>query len=200
MRRRSTASNRRVWVDVDDLPIGTTSLVLRRLAREDAAGALLLSNERRFREWLPSQVYANAAEAESALDFLVGQYAAPGTPRLGAYVLAIDHKAHRQLIGHVGFSPIDHDVEIGFAIGEGYQRRGLGTEAVVAACCWAFGRFELARIVAVTAAGNAASKGLLARAGFEHEEDRVMNFQGAKQLVNVYALSSKNRAAMFRGR
>jgi RimJ/RimL family protein N-acetyltransferase len=174
---------------VEDLPIITESLLLRQFVPEDAAAALLLSNEQGFREWLPSQVYADEAEARSVLESLISQYIAPANPRLGPYVLAIEHRVDRQLIGHVGFSPIDQDVEIGFAIAERYQRRGLAIEAILAGSRWAFDKFELPRILAITRQTNQASRRALERAGFEHEEDRIMRFQGTQEPVSVYALS-----------
>lgn len=170
------------------LRIGTEALVLRPFELGDAAAAYVLSNEPAFRQWLPSQVYADEAEACGALKFLVEQYAAPADPRLGPYVLAVEHRVDGSLIGHVGLSPIEGDVEIGFAIAEAYQRQGLATEGVVAACRWAFVRFGLSRILAMAAQSNQGSRRVLARAGFVHQEDRVMCFQGAEQAVSVYCL------------
>lgn len=174
-----------------DVEVETASITLRRLVAGDAADLFLLSNEPTFRQWLPSQVYADEAEARAALDFLASQCAAPANPKLGPYVLAIEHRVDRRLIGHVGLSPIGSDVEIGFAIAEAYQRRGLAAEAVVAACRWAFERFELSMILGIAAQRNEASMRVLLRAGFEHEEDRVMCFQGTEQAVAVYGLSRR---------
>jgi len=161
-------------------------LVLRPFELGDTAAVYTLSNEPSARKWLPSQVYADENAARETLEFLMGQYAAPVDPRRGAYVLAIDHRADSTLIGHVGLSPFEGDVEIGFAIAEAYQRQGLAVEAVTAACHWAFGRFGLPRILGITADSNQGSKKVLARAGFEHHVDRVMGFQGLDQQVSVY--------------
>jgi RimJ/RimL family protein N-acetyltransferase len=168
--------------------IETEALVLRPFGLGDAAVAYVLSNEPAFRQWLPSQVYADEVEACGALKFLVEKYAAPADPRLGPYVLAVEHQVDGSLIGHVGLSPFEGDVEIGFAIAEAYQRQGLATEGVVAACRWAFGRFGLTRILAIAAQSNQGSRRVLARAGFGHQEDRVMCFQGTEQAVSVYCL------------
>jgi len=97
----------------------------------------------------------------------------------------------RALIGHVGFSPLDDEVEIGFSIAQNYQRRGLAAEAILAASRWALQTFELDRIIAVTSAGNMASKRTLERAGFAYEGDEAMNFQGTEQDVSVYALKRR---------
>jgi RimJ/RimL family protein N-acetyltransferase len=169
--------------------IETASLELRPFRIEDAAAAHVLSNEAQFRQWLPSQVYADEAAARCALQSLIEGYGLPADPRHAPFVLATDHKKDERLIGHVGLSPFGGEVEVGFAIAEAYQRRGLATEAVVAACHWAFARFELARIVAITAVSNLGSRAVLARAGFEHQEDRVGDFQATQQTVSVYRLS-----------
>jgi RimJ/RimL family protein N-acetyltransferase len=80
-------------------------------------------------------------------------------------------------------------VEIGFSIAERIQRQGLATEAIGAASRWAFRRFGLKRILGVTSNANLASMRTLRRAGFVHDEDRVMNFQGSEEEVRVYVLS-----------
>lgn len=174
--------------------IETQALVLRPFTLEDTAHVYALNKEPSARQWLPSQVYADEAEARAVLEFLIDQFTVPGDPRRGAYVMAIDHRRDNKLIGHVGLSPFEGDVEVGFAIAEAYQRRGLAVEAVTGACRWALGRFGLARILAITAHSNRGSRKVLARAGFEHHEDRVMCFQGTEQMVSVYCLSGSAEA------
>jgi RimJ/RimL family protein N-acetyltransferase len=173
---------------ISQLPLETPSLLLRHFVAGDAATALALSNEETSRTWLPSQVYRDPAHASTALAFLIAQCAWPGNPKHGAYVLAIEHRLDGVLIGHVGFSPLDDEVEIGFSIAQSYQRRGLATEAIVAAARWALQNFALERIIAVTAAANHASKRTLERAGFANERDQKMKFQGTEQDVTIYAL------------
>lgn len=93
------------------LPINTPSLRLRHITGEDAARMMELNGEPSTRRWLPSHVYANAQEAVERMNYLMACYASPGDPRLGPYVLAVDHIASGTLLGHVGFSPLDGDVE-----------------------------------------------------------------------------------------
>jgi len=176
-------------VAVEQLPLETRSLLLRRFVLEDAAAMFILSNEETCRTWLPSQVYRDHAHALSALKFLISQSVAPGHPRLGPYVLAIEHRIDRALLGHVGFSPLDAEVEIGFSIAENRRARGFATEAIVRASRWAFQAFELDRILGITSVANVASRRTLARAGFACEGDRAMNFQGTEQDVSVYVLA-----------
>ena len=171
--------------------IETEALVLRPFELGDAAAVCAQSNEPACRQWLPSQVQADEAEAHALLKLLIEQYAAPADPRHGPYVLAVDHRSDGGLIGHVGLSPLDGDVEVGFAIAEAYQRQGLAVEAVIAACHWAFDEFGLPRIMAIAAQSNHGSRKVLARAGFEHQVDRVMCFQATEQAVSVYCLSGQ---------
>jgi len=177
------------------LPVETRRLLIRHFVLEDATVVRLLSNERASRVWLPSQVCKDDAHATAILEDLIGHYAIPANPRHGPYVLALEHRVDRRLIGHVGFSPLDDDVEIGFAIAQDYQGQGLATEAVVAASRWAFEVFELDRILGITSGANIASKRTLSRAQFIYEGDRVMNFQGDEQSVSVYALYGGPRPA-----
>jgi RimJ/RimL family protein N-acetyltransferase len=155
----------------------------------------VLSNEDASRAWLPSQIYRDEVHAVSALTFLIDQFATPGDPRHGAYVLGIEHRSSGDLIGHVGFSPYEDDVEIGFAVAQAYQRRGLAVEAIVAGCRWVFQEFELDRILGIASVANVGSRRALARAGFVHLEDKVMNAQGTVQPVSFYALAAPDRAA-----
>ena len=168
----------------------TRSLVLRQFVPGDAAMVFLLSNEETARTWLPSQVYRDHAHALSVLESLMRQYSTPGNPRHGPYVLAIEHRASSSLIGHIGFSPLDGEVEIGFSIAQKYQRQGFASEAIVAASRWAFRAFALDRIVGITSVANVASRRALLRARFAYEGDKLMRSQGAEQEVCVYGLSS----------
>ena len=136
--------------------------------------------------WLPSHVYADLDEAQSRMHYLVSCYASPGDPREGPYVLAVEHLASRVLLGHVGFSPFDGDVEVSYAIAEHARERGYGSEALRYTCRWAAQTFNLPRILAITEAANLPSRRTLIAAAFVHGEDTVMEFQGARQTVSRY--------------
>lgn len=101
------------------LPIPTSSLRLRPIWVEDAARMMELNGEPSTSRWLPSHVYAGLDEANSRMRHLIACYSSPGDPRLGPYVLAIDHLASGALLGHVGFSPFDGDVEVQASCGAG---------------------------------------------------------------------------------
>jgi RimJ/RimL family protein N-acetyltransferase len=168
------------------LPIRTPSLRLRALTAGDAVRMMALNGEPSTRRWLPSHVYADAEVAAARMQFLIGCYASPGDPRQGPFVLAVDDAASGDLLGHVGFSPFDDDVEVSYAIAEASRRRGLGAEALLHGCRWAAQQFNLASVLALTEAENTASRRTLDRAGFVHAGDVVMRFQGSPQTVSRY--------------
>ena len=192
MVRSAAEWTRRDALAANQLPLETPSLRIRHLVLEDAEAMLVLSNEEASRTWLPSQVYRDHAHAVSALESLVRPYASPANPTLGPYVLAIEHRLDGTLLGHVGFSPLEDEVEIGFSIAQSHQGQGLASEAIVAATRWAFDSFGLERILGITSAANVASGRALLRAGFVHQENRVMNFQGTGQDVRVYILTRRS--------
>lgn len=154
-----------------------------------------LNGEPSTRRWLPSHVYANTSEATSRMRYLISCYASPGDPRLGPYVLGVEHLASGALLGHVGFSPLDSDVEVSYAIAEGSRGRGYGSEVLLRACQWAAEHFSLPRILAITEVENAPSRRTLERAGFVHAEDTLMEFQGSQQTVSRYLWCRANEPA-----
>jgi RimJ/RimL family protein N-acetyltransferase len=121
---------------------------------------------------------------------LISLYSNPGNPRHGPYVLAIEHRADGALIGHVGFSPLGDEVEVGFSIAQAYQGQGLASEAIGVASRSALQAFGLDRILAVTSVANVASKRAVLRAGFVYTGDEARTFQGTLQRVSMYAISA----------
>jgi len=167
-------------------PIRTPALLLRQFVSADVPAIMALNAEPSTRRWLPSHVYATQEEATARIAFLMSCYADPGDPRLGPYVLAIEHGEERTLLGHVGFSPLGGEVETSYAIAESARGRGYATEALVHACDWLAGAHAVTSVVAVTASENVASRRTLERASFAHERDEVMTFQGSRQAVSRY--------------
>lgn len=168
------------------LPISTPSLRIRSIVVEDAERMMELNSEPSTRRWLPSHVYADVGEATSRMRYLISCYSTPGDPRLGPYVLAVEHLSSGALLGHVGFSPLDNEVEVSYAIAEASRGRGYGSEALLYACQWAAETFDLPSILAITESENAPSRRTLDRAAFVHAEDTVMQFQGSQQTVSHY--------------
>ncbi len=147
---------------------------------------MALNAETSTRQWLPSHVYPTLEEASSRLEYLIACYSEPGHPQRGPYVLAVEHKDEGKLLGHVGFSPFDDDVEVSYAIAESSRGRGYGTEALVHACKWIADAFSVSRVLAITESANVGSRRLLDRASFVRVHEGVMMFQGHEQLVSRY--------------
>jgi len=147
---------------------------------------LELNGEPTTRRWLPSHVYANTSEATTRMRYLISCYSSPGDPRLSPFVLAVEHIASGDLLGHVGFSPFDNEVEVSYAIAEGSRRRGYGSKALLNSCQWAAENFNLPSILALTESENTPSRRTLERAAFVHAQDTLMQFQGSQQLVSRY--------------
>jgi len=145
-----------------------------------------LNGEPTTRRWLPSHVYADMNEATSRMRYLISCYSSPGDPRLGPYVLGVEHLTSGALLGHVGFSPLDNEVEVSYAIAEGSRGRGYGSEALLYACQWAAENFNLSSVLAITESENMPSRRTLERAAFVHAEDTVMPFQGSQHTVSRY--------------
>lgn len=145
-----------------------------------------LNGEPSTRRWLPSHVYADLAEASARMQYLISCYSSPGDPRLGPYVLAVDHVATEALLGHVGFSPYYSEVEVSYAIAENSRGRGYGSEALLRGCQWASETFQLPSILAITETENEPSRRTLERAEFVHEKDILMQFQGREEKVSRY--------------
>ena len=168
------------------LPLHTPSLVLRHLVSGDAPAMMELNGESSTREWLPSHVYETPAVALARIAYLIAKYSSPGDPKAGPYVLGVARRDNGELLGHVGFSPLDADVEVSYAIAERARGRGYGTEALGHACAWATRTFSFDEVLAITATANEASRRVLLRASFVHRSDEVMNFQGTDQPVSRY--------------
>jgi ribosomal-protein-alanine N-acetyltransferase len=172
------------------LPITTTSLTLRTFEPEDAPKVFAMSQEIGIRTWLPDQVYEDAEAALEMLRCLIAKCREPGTPTLGPYVLGVCLTSSSELIGHVGLSPLNDQVEVGFAIEHRFQGRGFATEAIKAMSEWGLHRFGLAQVLGIAASENIASCRVLERAGFAFLDESMRSLHGRARLVRTYR---KNR-------
>jgi len=170
----------------DSPPIVARSVMLRCFVPEDAPKVFEMSQEDGLRRWIPDQVYEDEAATMEVLDYLIGKYRDPGTPSLAPYVLGVCLNDSGELIGHVGLSPLDGQVEIGYAIEDKHQGQGLASQAVRAMSEWALAHFELPRILGIVAIDNIASSRVLERAGFELAEESMGSLHGRSGLVRRY--------------
>jgi RimJ/RimL family protein N-acetyltransferase len=131
----------------------------------DAASVASEGNDRRI--WLqlrdrfphPYQL----ADAEAYID----RVASEDPPR--SFAIVVDHRA----VGGVGLQLMTdvnrRSAEIGYWLGAEYWRRGIATEALRLVTAWAFDAHGLLRIFAQPFAGNAASRRVLEKAGYQLE-------------------------------
>src|SRR5215216_6931139 len=163
--------------------VDTGALFLRHLTLDDTAAMFRLSQEEGARAWLPNQVYADEADALEVLRFLSSQYGPSANPRHSPYVLGVCLSASHELIGHVGFSPCEYGVEVGYAIGDAHQNRGYAKQAVFAATRWALSRFNLPFIHAIVAAENTRSYKVVESCGFQMVTVIQRKLHGVERLV-----------------
>ena len=140
----------------------TPRLLLRPFVKEDAPVLFRLSREEPLRRYIPDQVYESLEEAEEVACFLAEKVTHGEWP----YVLGITLKDTGELIGHVGLSPVEEGIEIGYAVAVNHQGKGYATEAVAAFSKWAAERFHLLRIFAILRADNTPSRRVLEKAGY----------------------------------
>jgi RimJ/RimL family protein N-acetyltransferase len=178
--------------DAAPLVVRTGTLFLRHLTLDDTAPIFRLSQEQGMRAWLPDQVYADEAEALEVLRFLSLQYGPSTDPRITPYVLAVCLAASNELIGHVGFSPCEYGVEIGYAIGDAHQNRGYAKQAAFAASTWALSRFGLPFVHAIVAVENVGCK-VLESCGFQVMAAVQRKLHGVERAVRIYRLSNATR-------
>ncbi|MCR5041296.1 MAG: GNAT family N-acetyltransferase [Clostridia bacterium] len=84
------------------------------------------------------------------------------------YALWMIEKKDGICIGDLCFKGLGENgvAEIGYGLKEEYREQGYATEAVKAACNWAFRHPEVKMLEAETDAGNAASQRVLEKCGF----------------------------------
>ncbi|MBI4510840.1 MAG: GNAT family N-acetyltransferase [Deltaproteobacteria bacterium] len=166
--------------------IRTPSLLLRRFSVEDVAKVFLMSREPGLQEWIPDQVYEDEQQAAKVLRYLIEKYEDPGDPRLAALVVGICLQATSELIGHVGLSPLQGEVEIGYAIEASHQGRGFASEAVAAMCAFGLEGLGLARILGIVHKDNIASCRVLEKAGLVLVREEAGTLHGRGGFVRRY--------------
>ena len=143
--------------------------MIRRFRAQDAEALAAYRSDpevARYQAWEPP-CSTRAAEAFIAsLEPLT-----PGTPGQW-FQFAVGLAPGGELIGDVALCPGERDprqAELGFSFSRAHQGRGLATEAVRCVVAYAFGAFELHRVVAATDLRNLRAQRLLERAGFRRE-------------------------------
>ncbi|MGD9707796.1 MAG: GNAT family N-acetyltransferase [Candidatus Delongbacteria bacterium] len=166
--------------------IETKYLILRPFILDDTEKVYQMSLEDGLKKWIPDQVYADENETSEVLEFLITCYNEPD-PKFKPFVLGIELKETRELIGHAGLSPLDNGgVEIGYAIEEKHQGKGYATEAVKAISEYAISHFGLKNITAVVDSMNTASVKALEKSGYKFVKEEFRDAFGRTGLCRIY--------------
>jgi [ribosomal protein S5]-alanine N-acetyltransferase len=164
------------------------NLILRPFTLDDTGKVYIMSLEDGMKKWIPDQVYADENEAREVLEFLITCYDKPD-PKIKPFVIGIELKGTDELIGHVGLSPLNGDVEIGYAVEEKHHRKGYATEAIKAMCQYALEKFNLDKIIGIVASENKGSVKALEKAEFCFIEEKERNAFGRTGLCLIYRYS-----------
>jgi RimJ/RimL family protein N-acetyltransferase len=155
-------------------------------APDDADKLLQMSREQALQTWIPDQVYRDLEHARGVLEFLTRQYHSAARPEETPIVFGICLKSDGELIGHVGLSPNQGGVEIGYAIEERHQKKGYAKEAIEAMTQWALPHFHLPAILGIVAVANSASCRVLEKTGFALVSERNQMMHQKMTLVKVF--------------
>lgn len=154
--------------------LSTARLLLRPFVLDDVPKVFVMSGEDGLRRWIPDQVYRDEHHAAEVVRALIAETERGPDPRARPYVLAIEHAETGSLIGHVGLSPARGSVEVGYAIEQRQQGKGLATEAVIAMSGWALAELGLPEVLGIVAADNVHSCRVLEKAGFTRIGEEIL--------------------------
>ena len=143
----------------------TDRVMLREFCKNDLNEIFIMSHEEDYRKFLPDQYYPEIETAEKTLDFLISQYSE--TNKLAnAFVLGIQEVSTGLLIGHVGLSPINSGIEVGYAVRDSHKNQAYATESVSLMLDIAFNDFMIQEVYGVVEQENKASVAVLEKCGF----------------------------------
>lgn len=146
-------------------------LNLRYFKKSDLEKVYQMSQEEGIRKWLPDQYYQDKKEAAEVLEFLLNSYK-DINPQERPFVLGIELKENKELIGHIGLSPVDDLVEIGYAVEEKYQGAAYATEAVKEFSAWAQKELNIEAIWGIVEKDNLASAKAIEKAGYSLDKSK----------------------------
>jgi ribosomal-protein-alanine N-acetyltransferase len=172
-----------------NLKLQTGNLLIRSLTADDVPAVFRMSQENSLRQFLPDQVYETEKAASDVVDMLMANYARAEVSLAGTVcVLGVCLNDTSELIGHVGLSPLDDQMEIGYAISEQHQGNGYATQAVKSMTQWAMNSGGLSNIVAIVDSINVPSCRVLENAGYELLEEKIRKAFGREGLCRKYEI------------
>ncbi|HLE11852.1 MAG TPA: GNAT family N-acetyltransferase [Bacteriovoracaceae bacterium] len=166
--------------------IETNSLILRPFTLDDVDIIFSLSQEAGMRKWIPDQVYKNTEQTTDVLNYLISHYQDVPNPNIAPIVFAIISKERNEVIGHIGLSPIENSVEIGYAIAEKQCGKGYASQAVTAFSKWAIKELKIKKIMGIVASENVGSGRVLEKSGYFFERENEQMYLGEMRLCRRY--------------
>jgi ribosomal-protein-alanine N-acetyltransferase len=176
---------------IESLNLQTETLTLRHFTLADTQKVFAMSQENGLKEWIPDQVYKNEEQTREVLNYLISQYDTPGNPSSGPYVLGVCLSDSKDLIGHVGLSPFEDSVEVGYAIEDKHKGQGYATEAVTKISDWGIQTFGLSQILGIVSTDNTVSCKVLESSDFQLIEEIEGSLHGRIGLIRKYRKRSE---------
>ena len=185
-----------------DIIIETERLVLRTIDENDALPFYELLNTPAVMQHLGGPLELHEIEAKHAK-------AMAGFAREGFGFMLMVEKNSGEIIGHAGMKRVDApnapnigDHEIGWLVREGRWRRGYAGEAMRAVIDWAFTRFDVPYIVAITNEANEPSWRLMEKLGMTRRLELDFddsNYTEAENPAIQYAVTCRDWEKQQRG-
>ena len=144
-----------------------TTFHLRPWTPDDAYSLALAANNPKIAENLRN-IFPSPYSLEDAQWFIQDCISHTGKKQL-AYAIEVVGKTAGSISILVKEDVYEKSAELGYWLSEKYWRRGITSRAVALICQEAFAAFDIVRIYAEPFAHNAASRGVLEKAGFTLE-------------------------------
>ncbi len=160
----------------------TDRLILRKLLLNDVNLLYKYSQEEITKKELPDEVFESIEKTKEVVETLISNY-----DNNYPLVYGIILKEKNHIIGHISLSEIDKGIEIGYAIGTDYQKRGYASEIINPFIHWSKENLNIDRIYGIVKKENKASWKILEKSGFVLLEEGIFKqyFEG-KFFVKIY--------------
>ena len=147
-----------------ELCLETGRLILRRWREADYAPFAAMNADREVMHYFPS--VQSREESDASAKRISAHF-----DEHGCGLFALEERASGAFVGFTGFQrvavecPVKGDLEIGWRLARAFWRRGLAYEAARACLDWVDREKSVPRIVSMTVAINAPSRGLRGKLG-----------------------------------
>ena len=167
-----------------DIPaqLDTERLIIRKYSERDGRELYSLLERNNNRAFLRENVEElSSIETEEEAEIMVRKHAAEWLAR-DRFVMGIWLRSENKYVGEIWIEPKKWEVpsfEIGWFLDQGYQRRGIATEAARRSLEFIFNNLNAHKVIVITRDTNHKSQKLAERLGFQREghlrESRIEN-------------------------